>query len=315
MQAPEMTYSPAFLQGQGPLNTAPRSSILGPLPDRSADPLDQSRPGSWRPSVDGGHYEGSLQSSHPRRSLAQSPQTSRRSSRAENDVAVTRVVVPGGVLYKDERSQSSWADHPSLMSADQPPPPRKGKRGVATDIPAVQGQDALLILLRLSAPVPMYSLGACLYTFFALLFVILVSPLRLCPPTQYLRNASFKSQLCDMLAPALHIHERLVRMRPSTSHRSSSTQWIQTETDSDHPLGEDEDTRFYSVGMALGVLLLSPFFSFVITLSAWTAGFFWVFTMVMGNPDGTERKDDGRAAVLGVCKWWQKWLAKARKLS
>ena len=66
--------------------------------------------------------------------------------------------------------------------------------------------------------------------------------------------------------------------------------------------------------MSIAVLLLSPFYSIAILLLVWTAAFFWLFTMVMGNPDGTERKDDGRAAVLGVCKWWQKWLRKARRL-
>lgn len=66
--------------------------------------------------------------------------------------------------------------------------------------------------------------------------------------------------------------------------------------------------------MSIAVLLLSPFFSIAILLLAWTAAFFWVFTMMMGNPDGTERKDDGRAAVIGVCKWWRTWLAKTRNV-
>ena len=76
-----------------------------------------------------------------------------------------------------------------------------------------------------------------------------------------------------------------------------------------------ELNRYYAVGMSILVLTLSPFFSIAILLFAWTAAFFWVFAMVMGNPDGTERKDDGRAAVLGVCKWWHTCLGKARKLS
>jgi hypothetical protein len=63
----------------------------------------------------------------------------------------------------------------------------------------------------------------------------------------------------------------------------------------------------------IAVLLLSSFLSIAFLLLVWTAAFFWVFAMVLGNPDGTERKDDGRAAVLGVCRWWQIWLRKARK--
>lgn len=74
-----------------------------------------------------------------------------------------------------------------------------------------------------------------------------------------------------------------------------------------------ESSRFYAIGASVAVLILSPFLSLVILLFAWTAAFFWVFAMVMGNPDGTERKDDGRIAVLGVVKWWHTWLGKARK--
>lgn len=69
----------------------------------------------------------------------------------------------------------------------------------------------------------------------------------------------------------------------------------------------------YSVGGLLMVLLLSSLLSIAFLLLAWTAAFFWVFAMILGNPDGTERKDDGRAAVLGVCRWWHLWLDRARK--
>lgn len=75
----------------------------------------------------------------------------------------------------------------------------------------------------------------------------------------------------------------------------------------------DEPIESYTIGGLISVLLLSPFFSIAILLPAWIAAFFWIFSMVMGNPDGTERKDDGRAAVLGVSRWWHLWLGKARK--
>lgn len=166
---------------------------------------------------------------------------------------------------------------------------------------------------RLSVPVPIFSFAACIYTCCALVFVVLVSPLRICSLSPYLRNTPFTAQVCDLLAPSLHIHERLVCMRPPTSDRSPSTQWIRSESNSDRPSMLANSTRYYSVGASIGVLILSPFLSIAILLFAWTAAFFWVFSMVMGNPDGTERKDDGRTAVLGVCKWWRTWLGKARK--
>ncbi|KAJ5175910.1 uncharacterized protein N7482_001787 [Penicillium canariense] len=314
MRPPEMSYSPAYHQGQDRLGAAARSSILPPLPSRSLEHTEPSHPGP-RPSIDGTPHDVSPRSSGPRGSLTQSPEASRRASRVDDDSYVTRVVVSGGVIHKGERSRGSWADQPSLMSVDHSGTPRTQKRGVAIEGPVVDSQDALLMLFRLSVPVPIYSLGACLYACCALIFAVLISPLRLCPPTPYLRNTSFQSQLCDLLSPALHIHERLVRMRPPTSERSSSTQWIHADPETVHSSTQVDPTRYYAVGASILVLTISPFFSIAILLFAWTAAFFWVFAMVMGNPDGTERKDDGRAAVLGVCKWWHTWLGKARKWS
>ena len=107
----------------------------------------------------------------------------------------------------------------------------------------------------------------------------------------------------------------MVCMSPVASHRSSSTQWIRSDLDVEAQSTVPDPSIFYSVGMSITVLMVSPFFSIAILLCTWTAAFFWVFTKVMGNPDGTERKDDGRAAVLGVCKWWQTWLGKAQRSS
>lgn len=147
MRPPEMSYSPAYHQGQDPLGAAARNSIIAPLPDRSLESPDLSYPAAWRPSVDGTPYDGSPRSSGPRRSLAQSPEASRRSSRVDNESPVTRVVVSGGVIHKEERSRGSWADQPSLMSADHSGTPRTQKRGGPVDIPAVDSQDALLMIV------------------------------------------------------------------------------------------------------------------------------------------------------------------------
>lgn len=156
---------------------------------------------------------------------------------------------------------------------------------------------------------PIFGFCASLYTIFALLFALLLSPLRLCPPTAALKSTSFRTQLCDLLVPALHVHERLVGLHPSTRRRSSS-QWIY---DADPVMGSAVDPSLrFSVGGLIAVLLLSSFLSVALVLVVWIAAFFWIFAMVLGNPDGTERKDDGRAAVLGVCRWWQRWLSKAR---
>ncbi|KAJ5133189.1 hypothetical protein N7526_004554 [Penicillium atrosanguineum] len=312
MPPPEMSYSPAYHQAQAPLRAVP-ASIIAPRPCQTLGSPDPSHSGPQHPSDEWTPgFDISPRSSGPRGSHTYSPEASRRQSRVDDGSQMSRVLVSSsGAAHREERG--SWADQPSLISADQLSSPRAQKRVVPDDIPVDQSQDALLMLFRLSVPVPIFSFAACLYTCCALLFTVFSSPLRICSLSPYLRNTSFVTQVCDLLSPTLHIHERLVCMRPPTSDRSSSTQWIRSETTSDQPSMLADSTRYYKVGTSAGVLILSPFLSIAILLCAWTAAFFWVFSMVMGNPDGTERKDDGRTAVLGVCKWWRTWLGKARK--
>ncbi|KDB23827.1 hypothetical protein H109_04301 [Trichophyton interdigitale MR816] len=69
----------------------------------------------------------------------------------------------------------------------------------------------------------------------------------------------------------------------------------------------------YSAPMLVVVHLLSPLLLPPTLLAAWICACFWIFVMIMGNPDGKEKTDDGRAAVLAVRNWWCLWLASARR--
>lgn len=103
------------------------------------------------------------------------------------------------------------------------------------------------------------------------------------------------------------MHERLIGLSKwGPSHHNHPDTDPDTDPDSDP--GAD-----YSIGGLLAVLLLSPFLALALLLLAWIAAFFWVFALLLGNPDGTEKRDDGRAAVLGVCRWWRTWLGRARR--
>ncbi|KAJ5123928.1 uncharacterized protein N7515_007753 [Penicillium bovifimosum] len=324
MPSPEMSYSPAYYQGQGSLGTThPRSSIVTPPPaarrSQEQSVLGHAVDGS-RPVSPLSNHSTRPSNSSSRANRVHHNQTLGGSSwpglepREVNTIPASGSTSSGAP--KEERTRSSWADRPSLVTGEHSNPSiiRVRKRPIPDDgIITHDGHDALLMLFRLTI-VPLYSLGAALYTIFALLFAIFVSPLRLCSFSQYLRSTPFVSQLCDLLSPVLHIHERLVCLvPPSAEERSSSTQWIRSEPDSDQPSVISEPSEAYSVLASISVLLLSPLASIVILLFAWTAAFFWIFSMILGNPDGTERKDDGRTAVLGVCKWWRSWLCKARK--
>lgn len=164
----------------------------------------------------------------------------------------------------------------------------------------------------MSTSVPALSLVTCLYTIFSIVFVTLLSPLRLCAPTSFFRSTSFSTQLCQLLVPALHMNERIMQPRKSRHRRRSSQGTSSNDPYRSSPLSL---TDSYYPANLIYVLLLAPFLCLGLVLAAWTAAFFWVFTMMMGNPDGTERKDDGRAAVLGVTNWWRKWLNRAKKAS
>ncbi|KAL4867669.1 hypothetical protein BDV12DRAFT_197950 [Aspergillus spectabilis] len=227
----------------------------------------------------------------------------------EDDPILTWVSYSSGAARKEDRTRGSWTDHSSYMSGDNrnPGAARVQKRAIHDDdIFPDDSQDALLMLFRMSLPIPIFSLVASLYTVFGLLFTLFIYPLRLCSCVPFMRKTSFRTQLCDLLVPQLHLHERLIGLRSSPPQsayndgdRSSVTEY-----------GEG-----YSVGGLIMVLLLSSLMSFGLLLLAWTAAFFWIFAMILGNPDGTERKDDGRAAVLGVTRWWQLWLGRARSSS
>lgn len=131
--------------------------------------------------------------------------------------------------------------------------------------------------------------------------MILTTPLRLCPPTSFFRSTTFSAQLCKLLAPALRNHERLAQSSSSDNYRGHHT------TSSIY-----SPTNHFSAGGLILVLMVAPILSMGLLLAVWIAAFFWIFAMILGNPDGTEKKDDGRAAVLGVNGWWQTWLHKSR---
>ncbi|KAL1985043.1 hypothetical protein VTN96DRAFT_8278 [Rasamsonia emersonii] len=218
-----------------------------------------------------------------------------------------------GHSHKDGSGRASWASRPSQLSGGQSL--RSVRHDEQSSVTVYAGTkekfsyskepNAVLALVFLSMPVPLFSLGTCLYTLFALLFVTLSSPLRLCPPTSFFRSTSFSIQLCQLLVPALEYHERLAQ-KPSSHHHHYHHHHDPYRSDG-------ALTDIFSPARLVLVLLLAPLLSLGLLLAVWTAAFFWIFAMILGNPDGTERRDDGRAAVLGVNGWWQKWLGKSRR--
>jgi hypothetical protein len=74
---------------------------------------------------------------------------------------------------------------------------------------------------------------------------------------------------------------------------------------------QNADELEFKAGRLIAVQVLSPVVSMGVAVAEWIAAPFWIFAIMMGNPDGTERRDDGRATVLAVRNWWEQCLLKA----
>ena len=134
--------------------------------------------------------------------------------------------------------------------------------------------------LYLSGPNCLVSMVILLYTILALFATILLQPFRLCTS-----GSSFRQQMIGFLAPTLRIQLNFI-----------------------HSAYTSEE---YSAPMLVVVNLFSPILSLGVAGAAWVAAAFWFFNTILGDPDGSDKPkgyNDGRASVMGVRKWWEKWL-------
>ena len=75
-------------------------------------------------------------------------------------------------------------------------------------------------------------------------------------------------------------------------------------------IGDPVHSETSGMSMLVLVSTLSPLYAMAIAVATWVAGVFWLYTAILGNPDGKEDRDDGREAVLAVRGYWEKWLIK-----
>jgi len=142
---------------------------------------------------------------------------------------------------------------------------------------------ALKILIYLAVFSPLVSLIIFLYTFFAIMTIILLQPFRLCT-----KSTTFRQQVISFLSPTLKIQMAFIY--------------------------SSIDPEEYTTLLLIMIILLSPIVSFGVAMAAWVAGAFWFFNAILGDPDGSDKPrgyNDGRASVIGVRKWWERWLTRA----
>lgn len=144
--------------------------------------------------------------------------------------------------------------------------------------------NAVWILIYLALLSPLLTVLIAVYTVLATLFLLLFAPLSLC--TSY---ASLPVKLHAFLSPPLNFQLGLI-CSPKVS-----------------------DPTMSNTPMLIPLNLLGPIYAVGIAVSAWVAAAFWFYATILGDPEGVDGRDDGRAAVLGVSGWWERWLEKGAR--
>ncbi|KAH0848733.1 hypothetical protein AYO21_07833 [Fonsecaea monophora] len=140
---------------------------------------------------------------------------------------------------------------------------------------------ALWILMWMSFLDPFHCLFSCIFSIFVALVIIVFAPLKICR-----KECSPSISLVRIIAPVFRNHLQMIFAK---------------SLDAAHTF------EFSPVCLVL-VHIASPLLSVGNAIAAWIMAVFWVFAIIMGNPDGTEKRDDGRASVLLLRDWWEKCL-------
>ncbi|EDU48564.1 hypothetical protein PtrSN002B_000832 [Pyrenophora tritici-repentis] len=140
-------------------------------------------------------------------------------------------------------------------------------------------EKAWQLLFWLCGPCAFLSGAIALWTFFAILIVLLLAPLRLCTTRQPLSE-----QIIKFLAPALNLQLHMVYSHDATTG--------------------------YSAPMLVIISLFSPIVAFGVAMAAWTAAGFWFFSLILGDPGGNDGHNDGKESIVGVRNWWERWLSR-----
>lgn len=128
---------------------------------------------------------------------------------------------------------------------------------------------------------PFHCLFSAIFSIFALFAIIVLLPLRLCR-----KECSPSISLVRMVAPVFRNHLQMIFAK-SLDHAH---------------------TFEFSPFCLIFIHAVSPILSIGNAIAAWIVAVFWVFAIIMGNPDGTEKRDDGRATVLMLRDWWERCL-------
>jgi hypothetical protein len=161
-----------------------------------------------------------------------------------------------------------------------------GQGPIVGEEEAREDDHALWILMWMSFLDPFHCAFSAIYSIFALVVILILLPLRFCRG-----ECSPAITLIRMVAPVFRNHLQMICARS---------------------LDQVHTFEFSPVCLLL-VHIVSPILSLGNAVAAWIVAVFWLFAIIMGNPDGTERRDDGRATVLMLRDWWERCLLYATR--
>ena len=151
----------------------------------------------------------------------------------------------------------------------------------------MQEEKTIKILFFLSGPCVLLSTVNTVWACTAVLITLLSQPIRLCA-----KRPTVGQQLAGLLSPTLNFQLRCIY--------------------TPLPPYANEDGSYNSFMLFSGHIL-SPFLSFFMMFAAWTLAVYWVSSKCVGDPAGQDKRDDGKETILGLTKWWEKWLTRGVK--
>ncbi|KAI4142274.1 MAG: hypothetical protein L6R39_005003 [Caloplaca ligustica] len=153
-------------------------------------------------------------------------------------------------------------------------------------------EHTMWILIYLSFVSPIVAMFVSVYTILTTLSLLLFLPIiciyRPCKP--------FRERSHDWLVAPIRFQLSLVFSVPEPAASDRLKQ---------ENANVESDRNF---SMPIFVNVFSPIYAAAIAVTAWVAAGFWATAIILGNPDGRDGKDDGKAVVLGVRGLWERWL-------
>ncbi|CAO1604485.1 hypothetical protein XANCAGTX0491_008040 [Xanthoria calcicola] len=291
----------------------PHPNLQYPVAAALSTPSNCARPVSTRqspnstflsPTVNGTHptqYSPERVPLSPARSASRGRQGSNSTSRHHDSPIVS---VPDHERSRHQHHpQPRWNNHsPSdsekAIHARQSPPnghrPGQDRSSFVSEDEEVIEEHAVWILVYLSFLSPAVASLVSIYSLVTALFLLLF-----CPITVFIRpRKPLAYQIQSLLTPATYYQLRFV----CSTYRSDLHRNMMNPEDEYQTMNRGNPLLLTLIN------ILSPLYAAGIAVTAWVAAGFWFTSLILGDPDGRDKKDDGRTVVLGVRRLWERWL-------